>query len=140
MNLNDSLYRINTMQIEPRADLYDRIINRINREEKLMILKRRLAIDIFGLVVSLFVFIPLTMRLLSDLAKSGLTEFLSLLFTDFGLIMANIGDYALTLLESTPVLSLSLVLAALLAFVFSLAKLADSYSDFKKIEKRHALS
>jgi membrane associated rhomboid family serine protease len=47
--------------------------------------------------------------------------------------MANIGDYVLSLLELTPALSLSLALAALLALVFYLAKLADSYSDFKKI-------
>ena len=98
-----------------------------------MILKRRLIIESFGLVMSFFVFIPLTIKLLADIAASGLTQFLSLLSSDFGFIMANIGDYLLTLLESTPVLSLSLALAALLALVFSSAKLADSYSDFKKI-------
>jgi len=121
------------MQQTPSADLYDRIINQINREEKLMLLKRRLTFNVFGLALSFFVFIPLTLKLLSDLAKSGLTQFLSLFFSDFGLIMANIGDYALSLLESAPVLSLSLTLAALLALVFSLAKLVDSYSDFRKI-------
>ncbi|MDO8668598.1 MAG: hypothetical protein Q7K35_05975 [bacterium] len=121
------------MLIEPRADLYDRIINRINREEKLMILKRRLIIEFLGSAMSLLFFIPLTIRLLSDLAKSGLAEFSSLLFTDFGLIMSNIGDYVLTILESTPALSLSLTLAALLALVFSVAKMVDSYGDFRKI-------
>jgi hypothetical protein len=121
------------MLTQPIADLYDRIINQINREEKLIILRRRLIIEFFGSVLSLFIFIPLTIKLLSDIAKSGLAEFLSLLFSDFGLIMTNIGDYLLTLLESAPVLSLSLALAALLALVFSLAKLADSYGDFRKI-------
>jgi hypothetical protein len=121
------------MLIQPKADLYDRVINRINREERLMMLKKRLILESFSLVISFFVFIPLTLKLLSDLAASGLTQFLSLIFTDFAVVMANIGDYFLSRLESTPALSLSLALTALLAFVFSLAKLADSYSDFKKI-------
>lgn len=121
------------MLIQPRADLYDRIINKIDREERRIILKRRLIIESFSLVVSFFVFIPLTMKLLADITASGLTQFLSLLFSDFAIVMANIGDYALSLLESAPVLSLSLSLTAMLALVFSLAKLADSYSDFKKI-------
>lgn len=98
-----------------------------------MILKRRLILESFGLVIWFIIFIPLTIELLSDLAKSGLTQYLSLIFSDFSLIMANVGDYALSLLESAPVLSLSLVSATILIFVFNLAKLADSYSDFKKI-------
>jgi len=130
---NNKFFRINNMITQPRADLYDRVINRISREEKLMILKRKLILESLGLVVSFFVFIPLTLKLLSDIANSGLTQFLSLLFTDFSIVMADMGNYALSLLESTPALSLSLALAALLAIVFSLAKFADSYSDFKKI-------
>jgi hypothetical protein len=118
---------------QPSADLYDRVINRINREEKLMILKKKLILNFFGLIISFFIFIPLTLKLLSDIAKSGLIQFLSLLFSDFSIVMSDIGNYILSLLESTPALSLSLTLAALLAIVFSMAKFADAYSDFKKI-------
>lgn len=121
------------MLIEPSADLYDRIINGIKQENKLITLKRCLILQSFILIISLLVFIPLALKLLSDLAISGLTQFLSLFFTDFTMVMANLGDYVLSLLESAPVLSLALTLAALLVFVFDLAKLADAYSDFKKI-------
>ncbi|MFH1583476.1 MAG: hypothetical protein ABIB72_04165 [Candidatus Falkowbacteria bacterium] len=121
------------MLIQPSADLYDRVINRINREEKLMILRKKLMLESFGLVMSFFVFIPLTLKLLSDIAESGVTQFLSLLFSDFSIVMSDIGNYVLSLLESTPALSLFLTLATLLVLVFSMAKLADSYSDFKKI-------
>lgn len=133
MNQNGSLYRINNMLIEPRADLYDRIINRINREEKLTRLKRRLILQSSGLLLSFFIFIPLALRLYADIAKSGLMQFLSLLSTDFNIVMANIGDYALTILESAPVVSLSLALAAMLAVIFYIAKLEDAYVDFKKL-------
>jgi len=121
------------MLIQPRADLYDRVINRINHEEKFMILKRRLILRSAGLLLSIFALIPLGIRLFSDIASSGFTQFLSLLFSDFSIVMANIGDYVLSLLELMPVLSLSLASAALLALVFYLAKLIDSYVDFKKL-------
>ena len=121
------------MLIQPKADLYDRVINRISREEKLMIIKRRLILQSSVFIMSFFIFIPLSLRLSVDITKSGLTQFLSLLFTDFSVIMANIGDYVLSLLESTPALSLSLTSAALLVLVFAMAKLVDSYGDFKKL-------
>ena len=133
MHQSIAYFRINTMQQMPPADLYGRIINRINHEEKLMILKRRLILRSSGLLLSIFAFIPLVIKLLADITKSGLMQFLSLLFSDFGIVMSDLGDYALSLLESTPVLSLSLALGALLALVFYSAKLADSYVDFKKI-------
>jgi len=125
--------RIIYMLTKPRVDLYDRIINQINREEKLMILKRRLILSSSGLLLSVFAFIPLSFKLFSDITQSGFSHFFSLLFSDFNIIMANIGDYILSLLELAPVFSLSLFLAALLSALFSIAKLADSYVDFKKV-------
>lgn len=98
-----------------------------------MRLKRRLILQSSGLLLSFFIFIPLALRLYADIAKSGLMQFLSLLSTDFNIVMANIGDYALTLLESAPVVSLSLALAAMLAVIFYIAKLEDAYVDFKKL-------
>lgn len=71
--------------------------------------------------------------MLTDLSNSGLAQFLPLLLSDFNVVMVNLGDYVLGILESAPALSLSLTLTALLALVFNLAKLADSYGDFKKI-------
>ena len=121
------------MEQTPIADLYDRVINRINREEQLVILKRRLILRFTGFIISFPAFIILGWKLLADLAASGLTQFLSLLTSDFNIVMANLSDYIFGLLESAPALSLSLALAALLALVFNLAKLADSYGDFKKI-------
>ncbi|KKR91756.1 MAG: hypothetical protein UU95_C0003G0036 [Parcubacteria group bacterium GW2011_GWC2_42_12] len=134
MNQNGSPYRINNMLIEPSADLYDRIINRISREQKLMILKRRLILRSAGLLLSSFVFIPLTFKLYADIVQSGLMQFLSLLSTDLNIVMANVGDYTLTLLESAPIVSLPLALSAMLAVIFYIAKLEDAYSDYKKIE------
>ncbi len=120
------------MLIQPKAELYGQIIKRINREEELVIFKRRLILESFGFFITFPAFIFLGWRLLADLADSGLMQFLSLLFSDFNIIIANLGDYVLGLLESAPALSLSLALVAMLALVFNLAKLADLYVDFKQ--------
>ena len=126
------------MLIQPSVALYERIINQINREEKLAYLKKRIILELFGLFLSGGVFIWLSFRLFIDLAASGLVQYLSLLFTDSGIIMADIGDYALSLLGATPALSLTLALATLLALTFCLAKLADIYTDFKNINRTYA--
>lgn len=133
MNQNGFIFRINIMLIQPSVDLYDRIINRISREEKIMLFKKKLKLEFFGLILSFLVFILLALRLYFDIAKSGLIQFFSLLFTDFSIVMANIGDYAFTLLESTPAFSLALALSALLTVIVYIAKLEDAYADFKKL-------
>ncbi|MDP2708709.1 MAG: hypothetical protein Q8O93_01480 [bacterium] len=126
------------MQLIPKADLYDRIINRINREQELADLKKRLILQSAGFFITLPAFLFLGWKLLADLADSGIMRYLSLLSSDFNIIMANLEDYALGLLESAPALRLSLALTALLILVFNLAKLLDSYSYFRKI-KRYAI-
>ena len=98
------------------------------------LLKKRLVLEIFGFFFSGGIFIWLSAKLSVTLAESGLTQYLSLLFTDLDVIMANAGDYALTLLETTPVFSLAFTLAAILAVVFYSAKLADVYVDYKKLK------
>ena len=122
------------MLTKPKADLYDRIINQINREEELMILKKRLILQSAGFLLSVIALVPLVLKLISDMANAGFSQFLSLLYSDFSVVMVNIGDYLLSLLELMPALSLSLFLAALLSALFYSAKLVDSYVDFKKIE------
>lgn len=121
------------MLYQPSADLYDRIINRINREEQLVILKRGLILRFFGIFITFPVFALLSWKFLVDITDSGLTQFLSLFLTDFNIVMGNLSDYVLAILESAPSINLSLALTALLVLVFNLAKLADCYSDFKKI-------
>jgi len=121
------------MLIEPRTDLYDRVLNKINQEASLATMKKRLILNLSGLILSVAAFIPLALKLLADSAETGLTQFLALMFSDFSLVMANIGDYFLTVLESTPIVSLAFVLTTLLALVFYTAKLTDSYVNFKKL-------
>ena len=98
-----------------------------------MILKTRLILQSLGFIIAFPAFIFLGWKLFLDLTGSGMAQFLSLLFSDFNIVMVNLGDYVLGILESAPVFSLSLALTALLALVFDMAKLADSFSYYKKI-------
>ncbi|MFH1255341.1 MAG: hypothetical protein V1667_02655 [bacterium] len=121
------------MLIQPKADLYDRVVNRINREEKIAEIKIKLIFRFFGLLLSCFVLVPLSFMLFSDISESGFLNFLSLICSDFSAVMLNTGDYILSLLEIMPLPSLIFSSVSLLVSIFFLAKLADCYVDFKKI-------
>lgn len=121
------------MLAQPKNDLYDRVINRINCEKKIAEMKIKLIFRFFGLLLSILALIPLSFMLFSDISESGFLDFVSLIYSDFSIIMYNISDYVLSLLEIIPLLSLILSSAALFVSIFFFAKLADCCSDFKKI-------
>jgi len=121
------------MYQQPSADLYDRIIKRINYEQKLAFIKRKLFWHSFGLLASLAFFIPLGQKLLYELNQSGFIQSLSLIFSDFQIVMTNFSDFSLSLLESLPAFSLTLMSVALLAMLFYMSKLLSSLFDFKKL-------
>ncbi len=121
------------MLIQPKADLYDRVINRINREEKIAEIRIKLVFRFFGLLSSCFALAPFSFMLFSDISESGFLNFLSLIYSDFSVVMSNAGDYILSLLEIMPLPSLIFSSVSLLVSIFFLSKLADCYVDFKKI-------
>lgn len=119
----------------PSLDLYDRIINRINYEKKLLRLKRRLFWFSSGLLVSAAVLVPLAQKFYADLAQSGLPQTFSLLFSDFPAVKNNLNDFVFSLLEAVPAASAGLALSVLLIFLFNLAKTYDFWLDFKRVRR-----
>jgi hypothetical protein len=117
----------------PPSDLYDRIINRINYEHKLLLLKRKLFGYLAGFILSLAAFIPLAGRFHQDVVQSSLPQFFSLIFSNFSSVISNIGDFFWVILESIPAASASLTLLALTAFVFSLVKFLNFWSEFRDL-------
>ncbi|MDD5527657.1 MAG: hypothetical protein PHO56_01630 [Patescibacteria group bacterium] len=114
----------------PSPDLYDRVINRINYEHKLLLLKRKLFGYLAGFTLSLIAFVPLFGRLHQDIVQSALPQFFSLIFSDFNSVISNLGDFFWLILESIPAASAALTLLALTAFVFSLVKVFYFWSEF----------
>ncbi len=132
MNQKGSFFRIYSMYQEPSADLYDRIIKRINYEQGLAFIKRKLFWHFIGLLASLILFIPLGYKLFIELNQSGFIQSFSLIFSDFQIVMFNLSDFSLSLLESLPAFSLTLMSIALLAMIFYMSKFVSSLFDFKK--------
>ncbi|OGY40908.1 MAG: hypothetical protein A2Y82_03505 [Candidatus Buchananbacteria bacterium RBG_13_36_9] len=115
---------------EPPNDLLGKIMKRINQEKRLLTLKRRLFILATGLTGAIVLFIPALKGVISGFAQSGFIQYFSLLFSDAEIVLAYWQNYALSLLESLPVMSLILLLATVFAILELLKLLAK---DLKNI-------
>lgn len=100
-------------------ELFLRIMNRIHKEQRLLVIKRRIAVFSVILVGCVIALLPAFNMVKIALAESGFMQFLSLLFSDFGVVASYWQSFALTLLESLPILSLTIFLAVILGFLES---------------------
>ena len=108
--------------IEPPIGLFEKIINRIHKEERVLVL-RRIIIFSTTLVISLIGFFPALSLLMSGLNQSGFLNFFSLMFSDSSTIMTYWQSFAMVLLQTLPALSLALFLAVLLTLLQSIKSL-----------------
>ncbi len=76
------------MSIELPEGLFDRIIYRIREERRLLSFKRRLAFYLIGAIGSFVAFIPVFGAMRTELAQSGLAQFISLIFSDTRAVIA----------------------------------------------------
>lgn len=106
--------------VEPPSGLFERIVNRIHKEQRLLTIRRRIAIFSVGLSGSSVVFIPVFKMLSAELAESGFIQFLSLLFSDFSIVARYWQSFVLTLLETLPAISLIVFLTIIFVFLESL--------------------
>lgn len=111
---------------EPPAGLFNKIMNRIHEEERLMSIKKRLFLFSTTILLSAGAFIPIVNAFQDEFASSGFYHYFSLMFSDLGLIAANWQDFGFAILESLPVTSISAFLLALLVFLWSLKHLAQA--------------
>ncbi len=112
------------MSIELPEGLFDRIICRIREERRLLVFKRRLAFYSVGAIGSLIAFIPAFGAMWTELAQSGLAQFISLIFSDTRAVLAFWDVFTLSILESLPAFSIAVVFATLFIFLSSLKLLA----------------
>ncbi len=113
-NINHSII------FEPPEGLFEKIMFRIREEQRLLILKKRLAFFSIGMMVSVVSFIPLFNLVQTELSKSGFLQFFSLLFSDFQVVAAYWQNFIMSLLEAIPAMSLALFLIAVFIFLQSL--------------------
>lgn len=82
--------------------------------------KIRFALFLGVLTASVALFIPVVSMLWNDLVTSGSTNFFAMMFTDFSVVMAAGKDFALSLLENLPILSVVAFLFVIFAILLSL--------------------
>ena len=111
---------------EPPEGLLNKIMARIREEERLLSIKKRLILFSSVVLVSAGAFIPVINAFQAEFAQSGFSQLLSLMFSDFGSVIANWQDFGLTILESLPAMSIISFLATALVFLWSLKHLAQA--------------
>jgi hypothetical protein len=114
---------MNNFFIEPPIGLFEKILKRIHREERLLVL-RRVFIFSATLICSVFGFMPAGKMLLSDFNQSGFLRFFSLIFSDFSTVATYWQSFMLALLETLPVISILALLAIVLVFLQSIRLLS----------------
>lgn len=102
---------------EPRADLFGKIINRINEEREMVSLKRRIFIFSAGLLCSIAAVIPAFRMARAGFFDSGFLSYFSLLFSDTAIVMAYWKNFSFSLLETLPVIEIAAVSAVILVFL-----------------------
>ena len=112
--------------LEPPQALLGKIMLRLEQEKKLVIIKRRVAFFSAGLIFSVLALIPAFKMVWDGVASSGFTQFLSLLFTDSGVVMAYWQSFGLTLLESLPVFSIIIFLVIIFTLLDSVIFLSKN--------------
>ncbi len=113
-------------KIEPPIGLFEKIMNRIHKEERLLVIKRRIVIFSIGLVGSLSGFIPAFKMARIGFIESGFFQFSSLIFSDFSIVMAYWQSFAAALLETLPIMSIIVLLGILFVFLESLKYLTKN--------------
>lgn len=107
-------------------NLYHKIIARINEEERFMRTKQKLIIFSLGLSVSIGTFLMLFPTIKTEFMQSGFYEVLTLVYSDFGLVLTNWQDYSLALLESLPISATISFMLISLVFIWTLKRLTET--------------
>lgn len=121
---------LNLIENEPSKDLFNKIILRIKKEEKIFIIKKRLLIVSAVLFLSSVAFIFSAITTHTEFIKSGFFDFFSLMFSDFNTIIAYWQNFSMSLLESLPVVSVIIFLFTLIIFISSLKAFSKDIKIF----------
>ena len=118
--------------IEPSQNLKISILNKIKREEK----KKTIYKIAFSSVISLFsilLAVIFTLNIIRDAYQSGLSEYLSLLISDGVSIASYWQTYTMSVVESLPIVPITMVIASIWIFVWSINTIIENYKNTKRV-------
>lgn len=126
-------------EIEPPADLFNKIMRRLNKEEQLLILKRR----VFGFSVGVLIAMGLSVysfHLMQNiLAVSGFKAYFSLIFSDTLIVLNYWQSFLTSLLESFPAMETAVFLAAIAIGSELFKKLLKEIKNIKNLKINYGL-
>jgi hypothetical protein len=112
---------------EPPASLARTILMRIERRERGMLIAK-LVVSACAFGVSLVIVGVGLADFRAGMAETGFLQFASLIFSDFSMIVADLPDFALSILESFPAFSAAAMLAGAGFAIWSFATIVDELS------------
>lgn len=115
---------------QPPNDLFDKIMLRLESEKKLSATKRHFFIFSVIMAISAISFIPVLKMMQNELSQTGFFNFVSLIYSDFGLIVSYWQYYSFSLLESLP--TTSLIVLSIVSLIF-LQSVKSFFQDVKII-------
>lgn len=114
--------------LEPKAppeELFDKIKLRIRREKRIIAM-RKVAVLSLGAVMSIGILVPFLNSTATAIANSGLLQFISLLFSDTEVVLSIWQDYAITILESLPIIEIAGLLGTTIFLVYLIKNIAQN--------------
>lgn len=124
----------------PRPELLAKVMDGLQHQESLAATRRRMMVFAVLTVLSAVAFVPAIWLLRQHSAASGFSEFLSLFFSDFRLVVWDYWQsFLLTLLEALPAAALIIFLAVLLLFLESLKLFVNNLKIVVKAKRQFNL-
>ncbi len=115
-------------------DLLKKIMDRINAEREAISIRNKFITALVSFLILFVIAVPTWQYFQTDIAVSGFSQFIRLIFYDFKIVLANWQDYVLSLLETLPVFGAIAMLAVILGFIIALKYI----SKFGKILLLHS--
>lgn len=116
--------------IEPSENLKVSILNRIQTEERKQALYRIVFSSAISLAsVSTIVFF--VNNIIKDAYTSGLSQYLSLLFSDGASVLSYWQSYLMSIIESLPIIPITITVASIWVFMWSVNSILEINNRIK---------
>ncbi|TSC91740.1 MAG: hypothetical protein CEN90_204 [Parcubacteria group bacterium Licking1014_17] len=121
--------------MEPPHGLFSRIIRRLGLEKRIRLVKRHLGVFIAAAAVFLFLSIFAFIGLKEVLSESSFGPYLSLIYSDPGIVIKYWQSFILSLLESMPGSSIVIFLIPLTFVLLFVKFVGSNYEKFVSLIK-----
>lgn len=134
--MSENKHLTNEVQlIKPPKRLFWHIIERLKIEKHLKIFKEKFLIFLLIFVIAAILAVLAVQALHSEIAESESGPLFLLLFSDTGMVLSYFKYFALAVLESMPVLSITVSLIVVVLLMISLKFVVDYYDKISKLNK-----